>query len=44
MFDAIKDPGCCCFCDVWFYTMFSMLITLVNPAVLHCDPPLLDIL
>lgn len=33
MLDAIKDPGCCCFCDAWFYMVFSMLITLVNPAV-----------
>lgn len=32
MFDAIKDPGCCCSCDAWFYMVFSMLITLVNPA------------
>lgn len=32
MFDAIKDPGCCCSCDAWFYVVFSMLITLVNPA------------
>lgn len=32
MFDAIKDPRCCWFCDAWFYTVFSMLMTLVNPA------------
>lgn len=38
-FDAIKDAGCCWCCDAWFYTVFSMLITLVNPAGLHCDQP-----